>query len=255
MANFERFTHEEIPYGTLAKFGLTQEMIDDLPTNVMNRFLSARATPVLPLVMENIEGEKVQSFARVSLVRLNNGAVDVCFAPKWEDEDLNEFSPEQQELLREGKAIKANMPGKGDCYVQLDESINQVMMVPVNIIDQNISVLTRSFNMTEDEQETLQKGDVIEINYRDIMISAGIDLNELSGIRIVDGDVIDWQRDAKADKLPKYNFGLFGCWMSDDNNMLSYVPEEEYDEEMVLEQKRVGLQNAAEENQKQLKMG
>ena len=31
MAKIEHFTAEEIPYEILAKFGLTHEMIDDLP--------------------------------------------------------------------------------------------------------------------------------------------------------------------------------------------------------------------------------
>ena len=83
----ERFTQKEIPYDILMKFGLSQIMIDDLPENVTKRFLSGRTTPVLPIVMENAEGETVQSHARISLVRLSDGTVDVCFAPQWEDED------------------------------------------------------------------------------------------------------------------------------------------------------------------------
>ena len=35
MANYERFTPQEIPYEILERFGLTREMIDDLPQNVM----------------------------------------------------------------------------------------------------------------------------------------------------------------------------------------------------------------------------
>ena len=42
MAKIEHFTAEEIPYEILAKFGLTHEMIDDLPQNVMLRLLSSR---------------------------------------------------------------------------------------------------------------------------------------------------------------------------------------------------------------------
>ena len=52
MANKEHFKQEEIPYGILAnipygilaKFGLTQEMIEDLPQNVIHRLLSSRTT-------------------------------------------------------------------------------------------------------------------------------------------------------------------------------------------------------------------
>ena len=65
MANKEHFKQEEIPYGILAKFGLTQEMIEDLPQNVIHRLLSSRTTPVLPIVTENIDGETILSYARI----------------------------------------------------------------------------------------------------------------------------------------------------------------------------------------------
>ena len=91
MTNFETFTQQEIPYGILQKFGLTQEMIDDLPGNVMHRFLTSRTTPVLPITTENVEGEKVSTLARISLVRVGDGTVDVCFAPQWEDEEPTEI--------------------------------------------------------------------------------------------------------------------------------------------------------------------
>ena len=85
MAKIEHFTAEEIPYEILAKFGLTHEMIDDLPQNVMLRLLSSRTTPVLPIITENAAGQLIQSFARISLVRLADDTIDVCFAPKWVD--------------------------------------------------------------------------------------------------------------------------------------------------------------------------
>lgn len=255
MANIEHFTHDEIPYGILAKFGLSQEMIDDLPNNVMNRLLSSRATPVLPIVTENAEGEKVQSLARISLVRLNNGTIDICFAPRWEDEDLSEFTPEQQEKLKLGEVTIANMVGRGDCYIQFDDTINQVMAVPVAVINQNIKILTQSFDLDDEDQQILKNGDILEKDVNDYIVSVGIDLNEMAGIRIVDGDTTDWKRDAAADRLPKYNFGIFGCWMADDENVLTYIQEDDYTEEIILEQKRIGQQNAAEENMRQLKVG
>ena len=251
MANLEKFTQQEIPYGILQKFGLTQEMIDDLPGNVMRRLLSSRTTPVLPVITENTEGQKVKSLARISLVRLSDGTVDVCFAPQWEDEDLSEFTPEQQEILKNGGVTTAMMPGKGRCFVQFDDTINQVMAVPVTIINQNISILTRTVGLDDTDKETLEEGGVVQTNINSQTISAGIDLNETSGVRIADGDIITWQEDAKADRLPRFNFGIFGCWLADDDNVLSYVAEDDFGPELLAEQKRAGAANAA---QAQMKM-
>lgn len=254
MANYEIFSEKEIPYGILENFGLTHEMIDDLPQNVMQRFLAGRATPVLPIVTENTEGHKVKSLARISLVRMNDGTVDICFAPRWVDKNLSEFTNEQQEKLKLGSVATAVMPGKGSCYIQFDDTINQVMAVPVAVISHNIAILTRSFDLSDSNKNTLEDGGVVEMNIDDKTVSAGIDLNEMSGIRIANGDIIAWQQDATTDRLPKYNFGLFGCWMADDENILTYVAEEDYTQEILDEQKRVQTQNAAEAQLSQLKV-
>lgn len=254
MALFEQFSKQEIPYGILQRFGLTQEMIDDLPENVMNRFLSSRATPVLPIVIENAEGKQVKSLARVSLVRLHDGSVDVCFAPQWVDEDLSAFTQEQQDKLKLGGVTTAEVEGKGYCFVQFDDTINQVMAVPVDIIKQNISILKRSFSLADDDEDILVNGGIIEIKVNDVVASAGIDLNDGTGIRIANGGIIAWQEDSKTDRLPRYNFGLYGCWMADDDNILSYIAEDDFGPELIAEQERAQSAHAAQAQMNQLKM-
>ena len=49
----------------------------------------------------------------------------------------------------------------------------------------------------------------------------------------------------EAESLPQYNFGLFGCWVNDGNNNLSYVDEEDYTDEMVEQQNLMASRNAA----------
>ncbi len=252
--NYERFTRQEIPYDVLQKFGLTQMMIDDLPENVTKRFLAGRTTPVLPIITENAEGETVQSHARISLVRLNDGNVDVCFAPQWVDEDLQAFNKEQQDKLILGEVIVTDMPGKGRCFIQYDDAISQVMAVPVELINQNISLLARSFTLSDDAREKLENGGIIELEINQNILSAGIDLNEITGIRVANGDIYTWQEDAKADRLPKYNFGIYGCWIADDENVLSYVAEDDFTDEINRELARKGSQQAAGERMRQMKM-
>lgn len=254
MAKIERFTEKEIPYGKLERFGLTQEMIDDLPQNVMQRFLSSRKTPLLPVFTINSEGKKVQSLARISLVRLDNGEADVCFAPQWEYEDLTEFTPQQQEKLKLGDTTIAEVKKYGLCFVQFDDTVNQVMTVPVDIINQNISTLAKGCGLNDEEVNILKEGGIAEIDRNGKVISIGIDLNEKSGIRAVNGDIMAWREDAKADELPKYNFGNYGCWIADDDNILSYVNEDDFDEILIREQGRAAAANAAGEQVRQMKM-
>ena len=44
-----RFEFEELPYETLSQFGLTREMIEDLPMHILEELSHGRHSPVLPI--------------------------------------------------------------------------------------------------------------------------------------------------------------------------------------------------------------
>ena len=44
-----KFQEDEVPYAILEEFGLTQEMIEDLPVDVYHDILNGRLSPVLPI--------------------------------------------------------------------------------------------------------------------------------------------------------------------------------------------------------------
>lgn len=70
----------------------------------------------------------------------------------------------------------------------------------------------------------LEEGKVVTKGEEGKMFSAGIDLNEETGIRSVNGDAQKWQEEKDGNvMLDKYNFGIYGCWTKDDKGMLSYV--------------------------------
>ena len=58
------------------------------------------------------------------------------------------------------------------------------------------------------------------------------------------GKSFKWNRDRGAGMDPFY-FGLYGCWVKDTKGDLSYVPEEEYTEEIIAEQQKHIDRNAA----------
>lgn len=253
MVEFERFTEGEIPYEKLAQFGLTREMVDDLPSVIQQRMLSSRETPVLPIITVNQDGEKIKSEARISLVRMPDGSVDVALSPKWESYDLSAFTDNQQRQLLGGKVIIADMEDKGECYVQFDETIQQVMSVPVAVIKQNISLIERNFSINGRQSEDISKGKIIQMaDERGNITSLGIDLQAITGLRAADGDALNWQREAKADQLPEYSFGMYGCWKSDVNGNLSYIAEKDFTPEIDAEMRRVGQQNATGQQMRQM---
>ena len=75
----KRFEESEFPYEVLSQFGLTSEMIEDLPVRVLNDIQNGKRTPVLPVSVTDDDGSIIKSRARFSLIRKDNGTVDVLF--------------------------------------------------------------------------------------------------------------------------------------------------------------------------------
>lgn len=236
-------SENEIPYEELAGFGLTQEMIDDFPESVMDRFLSGQRTPLLPIERADQDGVIYNDYARIRLVE-NNGEIHPVFLPLMGQNNLDEFSEDQKIALRHGGVLKVILPSdNGFSYVQLDQSTNSILSVKADIIDQNLNILTNNLDANEKLGE-LQDGDVVSIFKDDQIISAGIDLNEETGVRTVEGDAQKWYEDRGCDGLhDKYNFGIYGCWTLGDDGKLAYVPEENYTEDMVVAQEAI-VENA-----------
>ena len=99
------FEFEEIPFSTLARFGLTQEMIEDLPMHVLDDIYNGRHSPVLPVRVTDEHGETVESRTRFALIRMEGGQTDVVFYPALKSSPLERFDETQQKQLLEGKAI------------------------------------------------------------------------------------------------------------------------------------------------------
>ena len=107
--NRYKFTDEEMPYKTLEGFGLTREMIDDLPLRVLQDIYSGRRSPVLPIQVDDANGNTVRCHTRFALVRRDDGTADVLFYPVLAESHLERFSEENKQRLTEGKAIIDNL--------------------------------------------------------------------------------------------------------------------------------------------------
>ena len=149
--NTVRFELIELPYPTLARFGLTQEMIEDLPMRVLDEICDGRHSPVLPVRVRDEKGELIESRSRFALVRRDDGRPDVVFYPVLESSPLERYDEAQQKQLLDGKAIIADV-GTADgrhskAFVQIDEGTKQVMYVPTPIIGRNLQVLAEIMHL------------------------------------------------------------------------------------------------------------
>ena len=235
MRKKENFTMDEIPYEILSEHGLTQEMVDDLPENVIESLLSGERTPVLPFNIDDKKGK-----ARISLVRTNAG-IDVFVMPYFSHINMEGFDEEQQKTLRSGKVLLASIDGKPDMYYQLDETTNQIVSCPKSVIEHNLEILTRQVGVPEESAKQLSTGEVITFTKDQGCVTYSVDLSEEKGIKMSRGNRLD--ENLNENKLPRYSFGIYGCWVNDENNNLSYVNEEDYTDEMQDIQSEIAQKN------------
>ncbi len=231
------FTEDEVPYGILGQFGLTREMIEDLPETPYQCILRGLLSPALPVSVKDDDGNTVSARTRFRLIRKDDGAVDVLFYPRLMHCNLDSYSTKEQYALLRGRVILSHAPDDpaSKCFVQVDPDTNQVMYVPTPVIGRNLRNLMDHFKLDTPELERLQEGMPIPISVGDEVLSAGLDLTEKTGIRIERGTFFKWDVERGAHMKP-YNFGLYGCWVKDYNGDLSYISEEDYTDELLEQQ-------------------
>ncbi len=244
----ERFELGELPYETLARFGLTREMIEDLPMRVLEEIGQGRYSPVLPVRVTDEKGESIESRTRISFIRLDDDLVDVVFYPALKSSPLERYDDTQQKQLLSGKAIIADVEmsdGRASkAFVQIDRDTKQVMYVPTPIIGRNLQVLAEELRLGTMEVNGMQHGEPLTLVVDNQPVTVGIDLNTKTGIRFCSGDSQRWHEQSKRE-WDKYTFGCYGCWVMDDDGNLDYVSEDNYTEELWNEQKKAGERNRA----------
>ena len=243
-----RFDLTELPFGTLARFGLTQEMIEDLPMYVLEDICQGRHSPVLPVRVTGENGESFESRTRIAFVRKNDGQADVVFYPVLKTSPLEKYSEAQQKQLLDGKAVIVDVDTpdgrRSKAFVQIDPETKQVLSVPTPIIGRNLQVAAEELHLGTTEVNSLQRGEPLTLIIDVEPVTVGIDLNTRPGIRSCHGDGQRWREQSKRE-WDKYTFGCYGCWVMDDDGNLNYVSEDDYTEELWNEQKKSAERNRA----------
>ena len=103
----KRFSREDYPLEILAEFGLTEEMIYDLPDFVHETIERGGKSPLLPISIEQPFGV-TRGYAKFSLIDTDEG-IDVMFYPKLKQVNLAAFTEEQKSALLDGKVIIADV--------------------------------------------------------------------------------------------------------------------------------------------------
>ena len=241
----KRFHRDEYPLDILGEFGLTENMIYDLPDYVHENIEMGGMSPLLPISIKQPFGY-THCYAKFCLIDVEDG-IDVMFSPKLKEADLSNFLKQDRQLLLEGKAIvseveEAVLLDDGTeskktikAFVQLDKETNNVVYVPTQIIGRNLQTITNEFDLSENDLQVFWKGELVTTQVSDETenasnVTIGIDLFSEKGVVLISGDTAQWYRTVHK-SMPEYNFGNDGCWINR-HGLLEYVPEENFTQDI-----------------------
>jgi hypothetical protein len=240
------FHREEYPFDILADFGLSEEMIYDLPDYVHTIIEMGGKSPLLPIAIEQPFGV-TRAYAKFCLLETEDG-LDVLFTPKLKQVNLEAFTKSDQKRLLEGKVIVTDIDDvvrqidgteesqRIRAFVQLDKDTNDVVYSPTQIIGRNISAICTEYELTGKDLQSFWNGNLVTVltdkeEGAKEPITIGVDLFSDKGIIVVPGTAEQWENTVRR-VMPEYSFGNDGCWINR-NGRLSYVPEEEFDEQIL----------------------
>lgn len=232
----KKFHREEYPLDILAEFGLSEQMVYDLPDFVHEIIEFGGKSPLLPLTIEQPFG-CTHLYAKFCLVETEDG-MDVLFSPKLKEMNLEEFSEREKKLLLEGKVIVSEVEEKFvteegvedvqriKAFVQIDKDTNSVVYTLTQVIGRNLKNVSEEFDLSDDDLRKLSEGSLVTISEEN-----GVDLFSDKGVVLVPGQVEQWERTVRK-SMPEYSFGNDGCWINK-HGVLTYVPENEFTKDIL----------------------
>ena len=252
----KRFHREEYPLDILAEFGLTEEMIYDLPEFVHETIERGGKSPLLPITVSQSFG-LTHAYAKFCLIETEDG-IDVMFSPKLKAANLDSFNEDERQALLLGKVIVSEIEdhiitdeGVEDvqriqAFVQLDRDTNGVIYTPTQVIGRNLNAVATEYELSGDDLQSFWNGGLVtlyEENHQgqNEPVTIGVDLFTDTGVIVVPGTADKWENTVRR-IMPKYSFGNDGCWLNKDG-VLSYVPEEEFTKDILDELERLAKQH------------
>lgn len=240
----KKFHRDDYPIEILAEFGLTEEMIYDLPDFVHQTIEMGGKSPLLPIRIEQPFGE-THAYAKFCLTDTDNG-IDVLFFPKLKSINLDQFTELEKKMLLEGKVIVADIAdGKSEesdepqlikAFVQIDKDTNDVVYTPTQTIGRNLSAVAREYALEGMELQQFWVGKLVTVQESNGQggtehVTIGIDLFTDKGVVVIPGTAGQWERTVRR-AMPEYSFGNDGCWVNR-RGELHYVPENEFTKDIL----------------------
>lgn len=224
MAMINRFLEKDIPYGKLAKLGVSKEKTLSMPKDLLETFLSGKVTPLIQAKVQSQSGTVYEVPLKLQLVQDRTGKVQLMTYPIRKEmvSDIS-LSDDEKKRLRKGDTIRKEIKEDGVRRMQFIQMDNETK----SFIKRNVSNLRlpeqiaqmekiNDIQLGMNQKEAIKEGKPIEIEVGHEKVSVGVDLKEPQGFKVVKGDMAEWERQQKI-KYDIVNEGFMGYVLTDQN--------------------------------------
>lgn len=224
MAMINRFLEKDIPYGKLAKLGVSKEKTLSMPKDLLETFLSGKVTPLIQAKVQSQSGTVYEVPLKLQLVQDRTGKVQLMTYPIRKEmvSDIS-LSDDEKKRLRKGDTIRKEIKEDGVRRMQFIQMDNETK----SLIKRNVSNLRlpeqiaqmekiNDIQLGMNQKEAIKEGKPIELEVGHEKVSVGVDLKEPQGFKVVKGDMAEWERQQKI-KYDIVNEGFMGYVLTDQN--------------------------------------
>ena len=217
-----------LPYEKLAILGIDREKADNLPMEVKEKLMAGEVTPIMQVSINARNGSVITMPMKLQLTTDRNGAPALIAYPVRAELDrernkILNLTHQEAERLAKGEVIQkaVNVNGeKTQQYLQLDPETKSVIHRRVTDIklEQRLKDMEKvnDIELGMQQKQQIREGKPVELNVGGEKVSVGLDLKEQQGLRLIKGDMKEWERQQKIryDELhPEY----LGLVMTDRN--------------------------------------
>lgn len=220
-----KFLEHEIPYKMLEELGISKRNVLDMPKELIEPLVNGRITPLISTRYKAENGRVVEMPMKLQLFRDDKGEVNLMTYQVHKRLEKGQFRLNEQELqrLKAGEAIKREVRENGvrkQKFVQLDTETNALVMrdlAGIKVADKLRDVeKVNDIELGANQKQAAAEGKPVELSVGDQKVTVGVDLREPHGFKVVNGDMKEWERQAKI-KYDNEHEGFMGYVLTDEN--------------------------------------
>lgn len=214
-----------LPKESLKSLGIDEKMLESMPAEVKQALMAGGVTPLLQAKIKL--GEKAELHLpvklRVTADKDGNGRLIMYTA---QTKIKNEFGLNGKELdaVKRGEVVSKNIVDDGKVkrqLIQLDPELNALMMRdPAKMeIEKRLREFEKVHDITlgQEQRERVKEGKPVELGVGDTKVTVGLDLRTPEGVRFLDNDLKEWERQKLID-YDRSHPEVKGYIMTDENN-------------------------------------